>query len=75
VVKKAKTGKHAYPSDELWIAMSHSLKWPPPKIGWELRPSDSVGSNRFLELADVALGHKTSRTHKKRNLHKIRERK
>jgi hypothetical protein len=53
--KKAKNGERSPRKNDLWIAPSHSLKWPPPKIGWEQRPNESSRSNKFLELADIAL--------------------
>jgi len=53
--KKAKNGERSSPKNGLWIAPSHSLKSPPPKVGWELGPNESPRSNKFLELADVAL--------------------
>jgi hypothetical protein len=36
-MKKAKKDNRAYSKDEMWIAQSHSLKWPAPKLDWELR--------------------------------------
>jgi hypothetical protein len=36
--KKAKNGKSDHSKNDLWIAPSHSLKGPPPKIGWEIQP-------------------------------------
>jgi hypothetical protein len=52
--KKAKNERSS-PKNGLWIAPSHSLKSPPPKVGWELGPNESPRSNKFLELADIAL--------------------
>jgi hypothetical protein len=54
--KKAKNGKNDHSKNDLWIAPSHSLKWPPPKIGWEIQPGEPSPGNKFLELADIALG-------------------
>jgi hypothetical protein len=63
--KKARNGERHSPKNGLWIAPSHSLKWPPPKVGWELGPNESPRSNKFLELADIALS-KISPASKKR---------
>jgi hypothetical protein len=63
--KKARSGERPSRKNDLWIAPSHSLKWPPPKIGWELRPNESPKNNKFLELADIALS-KSSPAPKKR---------
>ena len=63
--KKARNGERPPRKNDLWIAPSHSLKWPPPKIGWEVRPNEQARSNKFLELADIAL-NKFSPAPKKR---------
>jgi hypothetical protein len=55
-----------YPDKDLWIAPSHSLKWRAPKTDWELRPGEAPPSNRFLELADIALGLKAAKVRKKK---------
>jgi hypothetical protein len=54
--KKAKNGKDAYYNKELWIAPSHSLKRQTRQTGWELYRVEPPESNKFLELADIALG-------------------
>ena len=54
-LKKARNGERPAAKNGLWIAPSHSLKWPAPKIGWDLSPGESPRSNKFLELADIAL--------------------
>jgi len=54
--KKAQDGSSIYRKSELWIASSSSLK---PKVfqsDWKLQGSESAGSNKYLELADIALG-------------------
>ena len=53
--KKAQKAERSSGKNDLWIAPSHSLKWPSPKIGWEVRPNEPSRTNKFLELADVAL--------------------
>jgi hypothetical protein len=63
--KKARNGERSSPKNGLWIAPSHSLKSPPPKVGWELGPGEPPRSNKFLELADIAL-NKFSPAPKKR---------
>jgi hypothetical protein len=63
--KKAKNGERAYPNNELWIAPSHSLKERAPKVGWGPRREEPSQSNRFLELADIALGLKEPHKRKK----------
>jgi hypothetical protein len=65
--KKAKNGERPPRKSDLWIAPSHSLKWPPPKIGWEMRPNEPPRSNKYLELADIAL-RKHSPAPKKRRV-------
>ena len=65
MAKKAKQGKKRKkakekgpPAEGLWIAARNSPKGPTGERGWENRPSDAPSNNRFLELADVALGLK-----------------
>jgi hypothetical protein len=62
----AKKAKSAYSNNQLWIAPSHSLKERAPKIGWGARRDEPSQSNRFLELADIALGLKKPHPQKKR---------
>lgn len=62
-VKKWKKAKEKGPPAEgLWIAprnsLSHSLKGLTGRSAWENRAGDPPSNNRFLELADVALGLK-----------------
>jgi hypothetical protein len=58
--KQGKNGKKAkekrFPTEGLWIAPRNSLKRQTGKSGWENRPDDRQSDNRFLELADIALG-------------------
>jgi hypothetical protein len=54
--KKAK--EKASPTGGLWIAPRNSLKGQTGKRAWENRPGDPSSNNRFLELADIALGLK-----------------
>ena len=43
---------------ELWIAPQHSLKGPSGDRAWEDRRGGTPSNNRYLELADIALGLK-----------------
>jgi len=63
--KKAKDGKSTFCKDDLWIAPSYSLKRPKRESGWEIL-RDEPPQSKFLELADIALGFKEPRTHKKK---------
>ena len=51
--------------NDLWIAQRFSLKGPNGDRAYENRPGGLPTSNRFLELADIALGHKKSAKKKK----------
>ena len=55
---KKKTNDKESPAEGLWIARRNSIKSPTGKSAWENLPGSSPSSNRFLELADVALGLK-----------------
>jgi hypothetical protein len=61
----AKKRKYAKES-ELWIAPRYSLKGPAGERAWENRPGGVPTSNKFLELADIALGLKKSAKLKKK---------
>jgi len=43
---------------ELWIAPQYSLKGPNGERAWENRCGGAPSNNRYLELADIALGLK-----------------
>jgi hypothetical protein len=59
MAKRRKKGKEKLsPTEGLWIAPRNSLKGPTGKRAWENRPGDPSSNNRFLELADIALGLK-----------------
>ena len=68
MAKKARNGKTTYRKSDLWIAPALSLKGNNVhQSDWKLRRGEPDGSNRYLELADVALGlapakHKTKRS-------------
>jgi hypothetical protein len=51
--------------NDLWIAPRFSLKGPNGDRAYENRPGGLPTSNRFLELADIALGHKKPAKKKK----------
>ena len=52
---EAKNGKNAYRKDDLWISPSFSLKRRTRHSDWEIVRIRTTESNRFLELADIAL--------------------
>jgi hypothetical protein len=54
--KKTKNGKTVRCKSELWVAPTFSLKQTPRQSDWNLPVVKPTESNRFLELADVALG-------------------
>lgn len=54
--KKAKDTKKIYRKNDLWIAPVNSFKRTASLGDWKLRRVEPSESNRFLELADVALG-------------------
>lgn len=62
---RIQNGKNTYRKGDLWIAPCLSLT-PKPKRDWKHGRGEPNKSNRYLELADVALGlapvkHKTKR--------------
>ena len=57
MTKKKKTDADQSAGD-LWVAPRYSLKGPNSERAYENRPGELPTSNRFLELADVALGLK-----------------
>jgi hypothetical protein len=58
--------KRSKDENELWIAPRYNLKGPAGERAWENRPGGLPTSNRFLELADVALGLKKTAQKKKK---------
>ena len=56
--KEKEVAKNGPSAVGLWIAPRNSPKGPTGEQGWEIHPSDAPSNNRFLELADVALGLK-----------------
>jgi hypothetical protein len=65
MAKKAKR-EESDSEDGLWIAPRYSLKGPTGERAWENRPGGPPSTNRFLELADIALGLKKSRPKKRK---------
>jgi hypothetical protein len=61
MTKKQKTED----ANALWIAPRYSLKGPTAERAYENRPGELPTSNRFLELADIALGLKKPAKKKK----------
>jgi len=66
MAKKAKRGKESGSEDGLWIAQRYSLKGPTGERAWENRPGGPPSTNRFLKLADIALGLKKPRPKKRK---------
>ncbi|HET9365400.1 MAG TPA: hypothetical protein VFP71_10380 [Candidatus Angelobacter sp.] len=54
-----------YKSD-LWVAPQYSLKGPNGERAWENRRDGAPSNNRYLELADIALGLKKPELKKRR---------
>lgn len=67
-----KTKKHDAKPDSLWIAPHYSLKGPRGESTFENRSSVPPSNNRYLELADIALGLKKPAP-KKRSLDPMAE--
>jgi hypothetical protein len=66
MAKKAEKGKTTYRKGDLWIAPSSSFRRKNYQSDWKLERGEPEGSNRYLQLADVALGlapvkHRTKR--------------
>jgi len=64
--KKTKDSKKTYSKDDLWIAPRLSFKRNVVQGDWKLSRTEPSESNRFLELADVALGLRTSERRKRK---------
>jgi hypothetical protein len=64
--KKAHVGKPVYRKGDLWIAESSPFKRNGHHSDWRLSRAGAMDSNRFLDLADIALGHKLPEARKKR---------
>lgn len=56
MAKKARNGKNTYRKGDLWIAPSSSLGPKTYQSDWKLSRGEPEGSNKYLQLADVALG-------------------
>jgi len=56
LIKQGKKAKKAYSKNDLWIAPANTFKRTGLQSDWKLHRPDATESNRFLELADVALG-------------------
>lgn len=56
MAKNAQNHKSIYRKDDLWIAPSLSLKTKNYQGDWKLRRSELDENNRYLQLADIALG-------------------
>jgi hypothetical protein len=58
--------KRADSESDLWVAAKHSLKGPLGDRAWDTRVGGAPSHNRFLELADIALGLKKPESFRKR---------
>jgi len=64
--KKAGDSKKAYRKGDLWIAPSFSFKRRVIQSDWNRRRLEPTESNRFLDLADIALGLSTPERRKRK---------
>lgn len=64
--KKARAAQKPYRRNDLWIAPANSFKRPVAQADWKLQRVDLSESNRFLELADIALGLSTTERRKRK---------
>ena len=65
--KKRKIGKGTDLGDGLWIAPRYSMKGPAGERAYADRPGGIPSINKFLELADIALGLKKPEPKKRKN--------
>jgi hypothetical protein len=56
MAKKARKVKPTYRKSDLWIAPSSGLKQPAQQRDWKLHRIEPSECNKFLALADIALG-------------------
>jgi len=63
---KAKNGKNVYRKGDLWITPSFSFKQTTIQSDWKLPRVQPTESNKFLELADFALGLKMPEKRKRK---------
>ena len=63
----SKNGNNTYRKNQLWIASSSSMKPKAHQSDWRLHRSDPDESNKYLELADIALGLKPVKSKAKRS--------
>ena len=64
--KASRDGKKAYSKNELWIAPRLSFKRNVVQGDWKLSRAEASESNKFLELADIALGLRTTEKWKRK---------
>jgi len=57
--------KAGYAKSGLWIAPSFSFKRTLKQSDWKLNRTEGMETNRFLEMADIALGLKSQEPRKK----------
>lgn len=58
MAKKVSKNKSRAKAGRVWIAQGHSLKGPAGERAWERYRGGLPSMNRYLELADIALGPK-----------------
>jgi hypothetical protein len=63
---RAKDGMNTYSKDDLWIAPFFSFKQTTRQSAWKLPLVEPNESNKFLKLADVALGLSATEKRKKK---------
>ena len=64
--KKTRDSKKTSSKDDLWIAPRLSFKRNVVQGDWKLSRAEASESNKFLELADIALGLKTTERWKRK---------
>ncbi|MFL6389971.1 MAG: hypothetical protein ACJ71U_21025 [Terriglobales bacterium] len=70
MAKKARNGEARYRKGDLWIAPSLSLKQPQSQSDWKLQRVEPAECNKFLALADIALGFTPAKPKVKRGAQK-----
>jgi hypothetical protein len=63
---KTKDSKKMYRKVDLWLASRLSFKRNAVQSDWKLSRAEASESNKFLELADIALGLRTTERWKRK---------
>jgi hypothetical protein len=69
--KQEKTRKKDGSGPGLWIASRYSLKGPAGERAWENRPGGPPNSEKYLELADIAMGLKKPEPQKRKSARSV----